>query len=201
MGEDADIPNSGESSGMSRLDLVKHTLKTFIHSLNDTDKMCIIKFSNNASIVSDLKRLDQNGRQQTLHCIDRLEPDGMTNLWDGIKTCINKIKDNYNINYNISMIVMTDGVSNSDPPRGIIPSLVDIIKQNKLNFTINTFGYGYNIDSILLEKIAFIGSGIFGFIPDATMVGTVFINMISNIINGTVNNLTIIDNKECIPVI
>lgn len=195
MRESADVSHSAESSGLSRLDLVKHTLKTFVHSLNDTDKMCIIKFSNIASVISDLKLIDHYGRQQTLECIDRLQPDGMTNLWDGITTCINKIKDNYDINYNISMIVMTDGVSNSDPLRGIIPSLTDIINKTKLNFTINTFGYGYNIDSNLLEKIAFIGSGIFGFIPDATMVGTVFVNMISNIINSTVNNLTIIDNN------
>ena len=195
MRESADVSHSAESSGLSRLDLVKHTLKTFVHSLNDTDKMCIIKFSNIASVISDLKLIDHYGRQQTLECIDQLQPDGMTNLWDGITTCINKIKDNYDINYNISMIVMTDGVSNSDPLRGIIPSLTDIINKTKLNFTINTFGYGYNIDSNLLEKIAFIGSGIFGFIPDATMVGTVFVNMISNIINSTVNNLTIIDNN------
>jgi hypothetical protein len=191
MGESADIPNSGESSGLSRLDLVKHTLNTFVHSLNPSDKICIIKFSNTASVISDIKFIDQTGKTDTLRCIERLEPEGMTNLWDGIKTCINKIKDNYDVNYNVSMIVMTDGVSNSDPPRGIIPSLTDLIRQNKLNFTINTFGYGYNIDSNLLENIANIGSGIFGFIPDASMVGTIFINMISNIINSTINNLTV----------
>ena len=191
MGESADVPNSDESSGLSRLDLVKHTLNTFVNSLDSSDKMCIIKFSNVARVVSDIKFLDQNGKNNTLRCIEQLQPDGMTNLWDGIKTCINKIKDNYDNVYNISMIVMTDGVSNSDPPRGIIPSLNDLITQNKLNFTINTFGYGYNIDSNLLEQIAILGSGIFGFIPDATMVGTIFINMISNIINSTINNLTV----------
>jgi hypothetical protein len=90
------------------------------------------------------------------------------------------------------MLVMTDGVSNSDPPRGIIPTLTEQIKTNKLNFTINTFGYGYNIDSNLLNNIANLGNGVFGFIPDATMVGTIFINMLSSILTGCINNLEVI---------
>ena len=39
-------------------------------------------------------------------------------------------------------------------------------------------------------------NGIFGFIPDATMVGTIFINMLSSILTGCVNNLEIITNSE-----
>ena len=190
MGEDADIPGT-ESSGLSRLDLVKHTLNTFTHSLSDNDMMCIIKFSNSANVISDFIKLDRRGKDIVSENINHLYSDGMTNLWGGIKLGIDKIASIYNDMYNISMIVMTDGVSNSDPPRGIIPTLQEQIRLKNLNFSINTFGYGYNIDSNLLNQIAILGNGIFGFIPDATMVGTTFINMISSIINGCVNNLQV----------
>jgi Mg-chelatase subunit ChlD len=190
MGENADIPGT-ESSGLSRLDLVKHTLNTFTHALSDGDMMCIIKFSNHASVVSDFIKLNRHGKDIVSENIKSLHPDGMTNLWAGIKLGINKIESIYNDSYNISMIVMTDGMSNSDPPRGIVPTLQEQITSKKLNFSINTFGYGYNIDSSLLCKIADISHGIFGFIPDATMVGTTFINMIASIVNGSINNLEI----------
>jgi Mg-chelatase subunit ChlD len=195
MDECADIPGV-ESSGLTRLDLVKHTLNTIVHSLSDFDMLCIIKFSNSAEVVSDFIQLNRMGKECVLKNIKRLQPDCMTNLWAGIKLGIDKINQIYNDDYNISMLVMTDGVSNSDPPRGIIPTLTEQIRTNKLNFTINTFGYGYNIDSNLLNNIAHLGNGIFGFIPDATMVGTIFINMLSSILTGCINNLEVISNIE-----
>ena len=190
MGESADVPGA-ESSGLTRLDLVKHTLNTFVHSLSDNDMMCIIKFSNNAYVVSDFIKLNRTGKDITIENIKKIQPDRMTNMWAGIKLGIDKIASIFNDDYNISMILMTDGVSNYDPPHGIIPTLKEYIKTKDINFSINTFGYGYNIDSLLLGNIAKMCNGIFGFIPDATMVGTIFINMISSIINGCVNNLKI----------
>lgn len=191
MNENADVPGS-ESSGLTRLDLVKHTLNTIVHSLSDNDMLCIIKFSDTATVVSDFVKLTRSGKNIVLDNIKCLTPDGMTNLWAGIKLGIDKMNSIYSDDYNASMLIMTDGVSNSDPPRGIIPTLNEQIKVNKLNFTLNTFGYGYNIDSNLLNQIAQIGNGIFGFIPDATMVGTIFINMLSSILTGCINNLEII---------
>jgi Mg-chelatase subunit ChlD len=201
MGESADVPGI-ESSGLSRLDLVKHTLNTFLHSLSDNDMLCIITFSNSAQVVSDFIKLDHSGKSIVSDNIKKLDSNGMTNLWAGIKLGMDKIASVYNDAYNISMLVMTDGISNSDPPRGIIPTLQDQIALRKLHFSINTFGYGYNIDSNLLYQIANISNGIFGFIPDATMVGTTFINMIASIINGSVNHLevkNIDDFKMCTP--
>ena len=195
MGENADVPGT-ESSGLSRLDLVKHTLNTITHSLNDNDMVCIIKFSNTASVISDFIKQTRMGKEKTLENIKMLQPEGMTNLWAGIKMGIDKINSVYTDAYNVSMIVMTDGVSNSDPPRGIVPTLQDCIKTQKLKFTINTFGYGYNIDSNLLNQIASLTNGVFGFIPDATMVGTIFINMLSSILTGCINNLEVITNSE-----
>jgi hypothetical protein len=53
-----------------------------------------------------------------------------------------------------------------------------------MNFTISTFSFGYHIDSELMEDIARIGGGVYGYCPDATMVGTIFINYLANIMNA-----------------
>lgn len=49
-----------------------------------------------------------------------------------------------------------------------------------MSFTVHTFGYGYNLDSGLLYNIALEGTGMYSYIPDCSMVGTIFVNFLSN---------------------
>ena len=51
----------------------------------------------------------------------------------------------------------------------------------KIPCRIFTFGFGYELDSEMLSEISNAGSGAYNFIPTAAMVGTVFVNAISNI--------------------
>lgn len=53
----------------------------------------------------------------------------------------------------------------------------------EFNCTINTFGFGYNLDSKLLEDLAVEGNGYYAFIPDSSFVGTVFVNAISDLLS------------------
>jgi hypothetical protein len=46
--------------------------------------------------------------------------------------------------------------------------------------TISAFGFGYQMNSELLLQIAKTGNGAFSYIPDASMVGTVFCHAVSN---------------------
>lgn len=48
--------------------------------------------------------------------------------------------------------------------------------------------FGYDIDSTILHSLALEGDGTFSFIPDSSMVGTVFINTIANSLISTSNN-------------
>ena len=84
---------------------------------------------------------------------------------------------------------------------GIIPSLKDKLEDCEMTFTISTFGFGYSIDSYLMEEIARTCNGVYGYCPDATMVGSIFINYLSSLasmvsplailnveLDGSVNN-------------
>jgi len=44
-------------------------------------------------------------------------------------------------------MIFTDGQPNVEPPRGHIPMLKKYLDENKLNCSINTFGFGYNLNS------------------------------------------------------
>merc|ERR1719262_1464101 len=51
-----------------------------------------------------------------------------------------------------------------------------------LSCTISTFGFGYNLDSKLLNELARAGDGMYAFIPDSSFVGTVFTNATANLL-------------------
>jgi hypothetical protein len=72
-----------------------------------------------------------------------------------------------------------------------LPTLKKYIANSGLNSNIHVFGYGYNLDTILLTGIAQIGCGSYGYIPDCSMVGTIFVNFLSLALSTVTNLLRI----------
>lgn len=68
------------------------------------------------------------------------------------------------------------------PPRGHIPMMQRYRDSHggKYPGTINTFGFGYSLDSSLLSDMAIEGGGMYAFIPDSGFVGTAFVNALGN---------------------
>ena len=59
--QDPDDPEKTVSEGMNQLDIVKHSVKTVIHTLTANDRLSIVGFSSNAKgewIFSDFKEFN-----------------------------------------------------------------------------------------------------------------------------------------------
>ncbi|CAF0990373.1 unnamed protein product [Rotaria sordida] len=183
--------NDKESCVLSQLDLVKHALKTIIHSLTQNDRLSIVSFADCAVIVFELHQMDDDGRSNALAALEKLDENGSTNLWDGLKTGVDVLVEGQRTTEsNIALFLLTDGCPNVEPPDGYLPALAEY--KTKTNFTcsINTFGFGYNLDSKLLEDLAQVGNcGSYAFIPDGSFVGTIFVNAISNLLTTVATNL------------
>ena len=76
-----------------------------------------------------------------------------------------------------SIILLTDGQDSEG--YSILERKFTLIKKSP-QIQFNTFGFSNDLWSDLLEKLALRGGGIFGFIPDQSMIGTIFINFIAN---------------------
>ena len=143
----------GEEIGISRLSLVKHALKTVVSTMNKDDKMCLITFDDKAELCLEATEVNDNGKDIIFDEIQKMYPNGCTNIWDALRLGILEAKKYKN--YNTCLMLFTDGEPNVNPPMGIIPSLNETISDIKdVNFTISTFAFGYNVDSILMEEIA-----------------------------------------------
>jgi hypothetical protein len=74
MAVQAEIQNdTNEKFGLSQLDLVKHALKTIIHSLQPQDRLALVSFANNANVLFQLTKMDDDGKSSALAALGRLE--------------------------------------------------------------------------------------------------------------------------------
>ena len=190
MGSLATAPG-GESDGLTLLDIVKHGIKTIISMLTSDDRFTLLTFSTNAQILCENIPMDANGHIQVNAIVNSITPDGQTNIWEGLKLGLDSLKKNFNYNRLSCIYLLTDGCPNIVPPRGHSFMLKRELDSFEFNPIISTFGFGYNLDSKLLDEISTIGNGEFIFIPDPGFVGTTFVTSISNILTTYVTNAEI----------
>jgi len=174
-----------ESTGITVLQLVKHAIKTIIHCLDKEDYLSIVAYSSKAKVVTKLMPMTESNRKKTLKELDKLEPDGQTNLWDGLQNGLDMMRTgSKKLNAsekNSAVLLFTDGLPNVTPPKGELGMLEKYIDSYGLPAAVHTYGFGYQLDTKLLNALAQTASGTFAFIPDSSMVGTIFVNSLSNI--------------------
>lgn len=199
MGADAVVQGEGTGAatnlGLSVLDIVKHSMKTIIKNMAEGDRLALVAYSNNAEKVLELTAMGEAGRAAAEVELDKMQPGGMTNLWDGLKMGIEMLKEGQAAGGRLQHIMLfTDGCPNINPPRGILPMFqrLKIKEGGQLPCTVSTFGFGYELDSELLSELATSGCGMYGFIPDAGFVGTVFVNALANLLVTFAKDVTLI---------
>lgn len=165
----------------SRMDLVKHSLRTVAAMLALREaSLGIISFSDTAQTNLTVRKMDATGKEEAERAIEALRDGGGTNIWAGLRAGLDQAVA-YSMAHpgtNVHVILLTDGEPTPDylPLQGIPVALQKKLATLKAPVTLSSFGFGYNLDSKLLEAICTKGGGTYGYIPDCSMVGTVFIN-------------------------
>jgi len=172
---------NAESHGLSLLDVAKHGVRTIVKALNANDRLAVVAFNNQASDVFPLTAMNEAGQKMAEKELDGLQSGGGTNIWDGLVAGLNALRAVPANNRFAHVMLLTDGESQNR--EAILPNLEAYKQQHEgLPGTINTFGFGYQLDSKLLVNMANAGSGAYSFIPDAGFVGTCFVNMMSQLL-------------------
>jgi hypothetical protein len=179
-----------EGFGFSVLDLVKHAVNTIIQSLSANDRLALVSYSSEAKTVLPLTTMNADGKKKALAALNKFEPDGQTNLWGGLEAGMEVLRAG-SAGKNAAVFLLTDGLPNIIPPRGNLPMLQRYKDKNGIPGIINTFGFGYSLDSKLLNDIAVLGNGAYAFIPDGSFVGTIFVNALSTLLATAANNVTL----------
>lgn len=179
--------------GLSVLDVVKHALTTIAHVLGPRDRLSVVAYSSVAKVALALTRMDEGGKAKALEGIAELSADGQTNIWDGMKVGLDVLRagpdaDEPRVR---ACLLLTDGQPNVVPPSGHVAMLRRYTEEKSFSAAIHTFAFGYAADSALLSEIAEETGGLYAFIPDATLVGTVFISTLANLFTTLATDATL----------
>ncbi|SPO07478.1 uncharacterized protein DNG_10172 [Cephalotrichum gorgonifer] len=184
-GDDSELPDYG----FSILDLTKHAALTILETLDENDRIGIVTFSTRAKVVQTLEAVTPAHKSACRESILALRPVSMTNLWQGITKGLSLFEEGGETGRNPALLVLTDGMPNSGcPPQGYVPKL---LQRESLPAAIHTFGFGHDLQSGLLKSIADVAGGSFAYIPDSSMLGTVFIHAVATLQSTYATNLTL----------
>jgi Mg-chelatase subunit ChlD len=194
MGCPASDNTSYEAAAFSRADLVRHSVATQIELLRPQDRLAVVLFDHNSEVALP----PTQDRAAARAILPRISANGGTNIWGGLFKALSiaeeQIAASKTTNQNVVILLQTDGQSDPsyNPPRGIVPTLRAWMDAHPtVRLTIHTIGYGMgdDLDTPLLRAIADATHGTSNYIPDGSMVGTVFIHLMANLMSIVHNDL------------
>ena len=188
---------SSVDDGFSVLDIVKHAINSVMHILDENDRVSLVTFSDDANVLFPLTHMTTASRNTCKARLASQTPSGRTNLWAGVHTAMETLRDPDNSN-NMQMnarrkviLLLTDGEPTVGPAsyQRELRNYMD--EHPKFSFQMNTFGFGYTLDSELLLELAQECRGTYSFIPVAPNVGTVFVNTVANVLSNCTQGATL----------
>ena len=176
-----------ECDNLTRLDLVKHSVRAVIAMLKPEDRFGLVTFSSSSEAVLQLTKMDKAGRARATTLTEGLATKGTTNLWaglkDGLKMAAGSASER---NATSAVMLLTDGV-----PNDVVGLDAVVTEFKSANTLVSTFGFGYSLNTPLLAEIANAFNGTHTFIPDASFVGTAFVNNTSALLSTVAQGCTL----------
>lgn len=174
------IDKSGSMQGDNKMIRVKESLQMMIGKLNKDDIVSIITFDTDAKTLVSATKVGNGDNLK--RAIASLEPDGSTNLNDGLMLGYREVQKNYKKDATNRVVLLTDGIANvgeSDPKKIAIASS----EYNGQGIDLSTIGVGLDLDKELLRTLAKSGRGLFHFVADSKDIEKVFSTELQSLIS------------------
>lgn len=151
------IDTSGSMADEGKMEKARGALLFGIKTLHDNDRFNVINFSGEEHLMENgLVTADKKGRAEGIEFVNRLTPNGGTNINDAMLTALKQ----FDAGDHPKMIVfLTDGlptVGETAPQR-----IIKNVQVSNLNHVrLFTFGVGYDVNTALLDKLASENGGV-----------------------------------------
>ena len=141
---------SGSMSG-EKMEKARGALKFGVESLSERDRFNIISFSGEEHLMkSSLIAADGEGKRKGLAFIERLRAEGGTNINDALVAALRQFTDK---DRSPMIVFLTDGL----PTVGTTDAKQiekNVAEANKSSVRVFVFGVGYDVNTVLLDRIA-----------------------------------------------
>jgi uncharacterized protein YegL len=185
------IDNSGSMDG-SRINLVKHACKSIIKSSDENIEISIFTFSTRGVRIQPFFPMSGQNKDVFVQDITNIGIDGSTNLLAGLEITMNYIQSIPNPEHiDTHLLVFTDGEPDNKDITQYLRLLELFYSDKKKPCAIDVFGFGNSLSLDILKQIYTIGSGIFAYISDINMMGTIFGNYFANLVSTSMCNVKV----------
>jgi Ca-activated chloride channel homolog len=168
------IDVSGSMDMENRLGLVKETLGILLGELREDDRVAIVVYSNNSRAI--LEPTPASETETILSGIDALQPEGSTNVEDGLRLAYELTESAMREDENTRVIVLSDGVANvgNTGPDSILNTIRSGVDAG---ITLSTIGFGMgNYNDALMEQLANDGNGNYYYVDNLREARRVFVH-------------------------
>jgi Mg-chelatase subunit ChlD len=171
------------SMGGEKISLVKESLKILVDMMDQKDRIALVLFESQAKLLYDIDYLTPKNKTKVKDLINNIYAGGGTNIASGLEIAVEilkKQKENKTIEEgrSSSIILLSDGQDNNMDDTQLGDKLKSLTKGEGLSFTLNTFGYGYDHDPKIMNKLANLRDGSFFVVEDYNKVGEYFVTVL-----------------------
>ncbi len=151
------LDTSGSMADAGKMDKARSALLFGIRTLNDGDRFNIINFAGEEHLMDrGLIQADSSGKKRGEEFVAKLRPNGGTNINDSLIASLKQFENNSRPKM---LVFMTDGLATVGEANSerIIANLA---KAKNVDVRIFPFGFGYDVNTALLDKIGTENGGI-----------------------------------------
>ena len=186
------IDISGSMIG-EKIQLVQESIKILVDMMDPKDRIALILYSSSAKLYYDLNYLTEENKKKLKELINQIDASGGTNIANGLEIAVNILKKEKNETKNdegrsSSVLLLSDGWDNYLNDVQLAEKLKFFTKGAGLSFTLNTFGYGYDHDPKIMNKLANLRDGNFFLVEDYNKVGEYFVAVLGGCISAISKN-------------
>lgn len=153
------LDTSGSMADEGKMDKARNALLFGIRTLRDGDRFNLINFAGEEHLMErGLVAANSDGRKRGAEFVDKLRPTGGTNINDALVTAVKQFDRSDRPKM---LVFMTDGlptVGERNVER-IIENL-NLNREKQQNIRIFPFGFGYDVNTALLDRIGSENGGI-----------------------------------------
>ncbi len=180
------IDKSGSMADGDKMPRVKESLRTMLDKLRSDDIVSIVVFDTKAEVLFPARSIG-NG-DAIRRAIESIQPDGSTNLNDGLMLGYREARKNFQKDATNRVILLTDGIANvgTTDPKSIAANSSEY---NGQGVDLSTIGVGLELNNDLLRTLAKSGRGLYHFVSDYKDIDKVFVTEVQSLLSSVAKNV------------
>ncbi|MET0403300.1 MAG: VWA domain-containing protein [Cystobacter sp.] len=155
-----------------KLRQAREAARHLVGMLDEADRLSIVHYGSDVRSLGSLPATPDN-RQRMLHYIEGIREDGGTNISAGLQEGRDQVRAARCERCIERIILLSDG----QPTEGLVDNadLLDLARGIRAGgITVSSLGVGTDYNENLMQGLAELGAGAYGFIEDASQIGPIF---------------------------